>query len=160
MLGPDSFYAGDTLEGVTSTTWTHARSPAHLTCEVAAAATERHFFRCLQDCPGHLAGPEEEDCPHKTQARHYEGAQLHQIQIGDPRDRETEKGKDKNVEATATALAAALTNAITGVVTHSMIDLEAAEQRGSITRQEILFSYFNHVEIGYDSASFCRCEPQ
>ncbi|KAI3531386.1 hypothetical protein CABS01_13874 [Colletotrichum abscissum] len=27
----------------------------------------------------------------------------------------------------------------------SMIDMEAAEQRGSITGQEILFSYFNHV---------------
>ncbi|KAK1493228.1 hypothetical protein CTAM01_09372 [Colletotrichum tamarilloi] len=75
-------------------------------------------------------------------------AQLHQIQIGNPRDLENEKVKDKNAEATATALAAALTNAITGVVTHSMIDMEATEQRGSITGQEILFSYFNHV--GYN----------
>ncbi|KAK1546159.1 hypothetical protein CPAR01_00126 [Colletotrichum paranaense] len=91
-------------------------------------------------CPGHLAGPEEEDCPRKTQARHYEGAQLHQVQIRNPRDRENEKVKDKNVD-----LAAALTNAITGVMTHSMIDMEAAEQRGSITGQEILSSYFNHV---------------
>ncbi|UQC91126.1 uncharacterized protein CLUP02_16660 [Colletotrichum lupini] len=150
MLGPDSFYAGDTLEGVTSTNWTHARSPAHLTCEVAAAATEEgHVFRCLQDCAGHPSSPEEEeDCPRKPQAHHHEGAQLHQIRIGNPRDRETEKGKDKNVEATATALAAALTNAITGVVTHSMIDMEAAEQRGSIAGQEILFSYINHV--GYN----------
>ncbi|KAK1524402.1 uncharacterized protein CCOS01_09489 [Colletotrichum costaricense] len=96
----------------------------------------------------HPSSPEEGDCPRTPQARHYEGAQLHQIQIRNPRDRETEKGKDKNVEATATALAAALTNAITGVVTHSMIDMEAAEQHGSITGQEILFSYFNHV--GYN----------
>ncbi|KAK1449051.1 hypothetical protein CMEL01_08366 [Colletotrichum melonis] len=123
-------------------------TPVHRPIFAAAATEEGHFFRRLQDCPGHLSGPEKEDCPRKPQARHYEGAQLHQIQIGNPRDRETEKGKDKNVEATATALSAALTNAITGVVTHSMIDMEAAEQRGSITGQEILFSYFNHV--GYN----------
>ncbi|KAK1456549.1 hypothetical protein CCUS01_09997 [Colletotrichum cuscutae] len=116
--------------------------------KVAAVAAIRGLPFHYPHCPRHLAGPEEEDCPRKTQARHYEGAQLHQVQIGNPRDWETEKGKDKNVEDKATALAAALTNAITGVVTHSMIDMEAAEQCGSITGQEILFSYFHHV--GYN----------
>ncbi|KAJ0296120.1 hypothetical protein COL516b_011974 [Colletotrichum fioriniae] len=80
----------------------------------------------------HPSSPEEEDYPCKPQAHHYGGTQLHQVQIGNPRDRENQKVKHKNVEATATALAAVLTNAITGVVAHGMIDMEAAEQRGSI----------------------------
>ncbi|EXF73772.1 hypothetical protein CFIO01_07400 [Colletotrichum fioriniae PJ7] len=148
MLGPDAF----TLETLLKASPVLPElTPVQRLIFAAAATEEGQFFRCLQDCPGHPSSPEEEDYPCKPQAHHYGGTQLHQFQIGNPRDRENQKVKDKNVEATATALAAALTNAITGVMTHDMIDMEAAEQRGSISGQEIFSIYFNpigHNKIG------------
>ncbi|EXF73753.1 hypothetical protein CFIO01_07381 [Colletotrichum fioriniae PJ7] len=52
-----------------------------------------------------------------------------------------EKLMEKNAEATATAVVASLTDTITGAVTHAMAEIEAAEQRGSISGQEMLFTH-------------------
>ncbi|KXH39616.1 hypothetical protein CSIM01_06671 [Colletotrichum simmondsii] len=54
---------------------------------------------------------------------------------------ERDKTKDQNVEAAAAAVANALTHTITGAVTHVMAEIEAAEHRGSISGQEMLFAH-------------------
>ncbi|KAF4781462.1 hypothetical protein HER10_EVM0012157 [Colletotrichum scovillei] len=62
----------------------------------------------------------------------------------DERDKtkdENQKVKDQNVEAAAAAVANALGQTITGAVTHAMAEIEAAEHRGSISGQEMLFAH-------------------
>ncbi|UQC91145.1 uncharacterized protein CLUP02_16679 [Colletotrichum lupini] len=54
---------------------------------------------------------------------------------------EKQKLMEKNAEATATAVVASLTDTITGAVTHAMAEMEAAEQHGSISGQEMLFAH-------------------